>query len=448
MRKLVLNYLLIVTFCCISPSCNKWLTIQPKEMLTETEMFKSLLGYENALAGIYSLMQEQYECRGYLMTGFIEHLACQWDVKKGSEGEFANLHEYGNFDPLITTLFKDQYKILVNVNLLLNNTIENEILSNEGYRKYRGQALAIRAFLHFDLIRLFGPVPSTANGNTKYISYVTKMTVAPHSYDTYSAFMEKLMNDLSEAEALLTPQTVADEMAIGAAYFSYGSVLALKSRIHLWLGEKKEALYYADSVKNLSKFSKNVYFLSKRDGGEVDLLSKSEHILHFTYTVTSTEVLEHENTLDYLNDDLFAGSVSDTRLLQWVLNPTTPEGQLPNYVLFKYNIFSENAKGMTPLIRLSEMYFNLMECESDLDKVNSYYQEFCEAREIVYTPIQNEGEKLTILLNEYRKEFVGEGQLFYAYKRWNVRYMPRCSRVCGDETYILPLPLAEKNITY
>lgn len=44
------------------------------------------------------------------------------------------------------------------------------------------------------------------------------------------------------------------------------------------------------------------------------------------------------------------------------------------------------------------------------------------------------------LTKEWRKEFVGDGQLFYYYKRIGSTSIPYTSVTCDDNVYVLPLP--------
>ncbi|MNY63490.1 SusD family protein [compost metagenome] len=56
----------------------------------------------------------------------------------------------------------------------------------------------------------------------------------------------------------------------------------------------------------------------------------------------------------------------------------------------------------------------------------------------------------TELLKEYQKEFFGEGQLWYYYKRLNSTTIPNPLSASGNVTmnatkYVVPLPLSELN---
>jgi hypothetical protein len=44
------------------------------------------------------------------------------------------------------------------------------------------------------------------------------------------------------------------------------------------------------------------------------------------------------------------------------------------------------------------------------------------------------------IYKEYRKEFLGEGQLFFYYKRLNLPVIDGAGVVANDNVYVLPLP--------
>ena len=70
-----------------------------------------------------------------------------------------------------------------------------------------------------------------------------------------------------------------------------------------------------------------------------------------------------------------------------------------------------------PLIRLSEMYYILAECEPDLARSAQYLSQVRSARGIDEVEFLNAEEKKNQIMKEYRKEFYAEGQLWYFYKR-------------------------------
>ncbi len=98
-----------------------------------------------------------------------------------------------------------------------------------------------------------------------------------------------------------------------------------------------------------------------------------------------------------------------------------------------------------PGIRLSECYLIAMEHASDLTTLNTLYIEYMRARDVNTTgfsdisDFQNEN----TILSEYRLEFIGEGQMFFQYKRLKVKNITGFSGDMNDDRYILPIPKSE-----
>ena len=72
-----------------------------------------------------------------------------------------------------------------------------------------------------------------------------------------------------------------------------------------------------------------------------------------------------------------------------------------------------------PLIRLAEMYLILIE-NSPMSEAVQYFDTFRQARGMSQSMTLSENDRLERVEYEYRKEFYGEGQMFYYYKRNNV----------------------------
>lgn len=102
---------------------------------------------------------------------------------------------------------------------------------------------------------------------------------------------------------------------------------------------------------------------------------------------------------------------------------------------------------LIPMIRVTEMYYIIAETTTDdIEALNS-----------INLVLENRGlDKLTskdeipaTILSEYQKEFWGEGQLFFYYKRINASSIP--SAMTGgdvemnDVKYSMPLPESETN---
>lgn len=102
---------------------------------------------------------------------------------------------------------------------------------------------------------------------------------------------------------------------------------------------------------------------------------------------------------------------------------------------------TNNCKDNFPIMRLPEIYFIIMEC-GPLDEANTLYEEYCAARNIEYIPLTEMDRKERIMLESIR-EYVGEGQNFFTYKRNNMRRMLGTTVDCLEDQYIVTIPEAE-----
>src|SRR5690606_24722049 len=98
-----------------------------------------------------------------------------------------------------------------------------------------------------------------------------------------------------------------------------------------------------------------------------------------------------------------------------------------------------------PVIRLSEMYYIAAEAETDPQLALGYLNTVRTARVLPALDDLTSGDFKNELLKAYRKEFFGEGQLWFYYKRLNVAQIPNSpeATTMTEEKYVFPLPVAE-----
>ena len=106
-----------------------------------------------------------------------------------------------------------------------------------------------------------------------------------------------------------------------------------------------------------------------------------------------------------------------------------------------------------PLIKMSEMYYMAAEClnaRGQRKKAIELLNEVRKSRGIAESnnlPLTLDQEKVTKEIEkEWRKEFLGEGQLFYFYKRLGYTQIPNTTVPGSDKVYVLPLPEDEINL--
>ena len=103
---------------------------------------------------------------------------------------------------------------------------------------------------------------------------------------------------------------------------------------------------------------------------------------------------------------------------------------------------------MIPVIRMSEMYLIAAECYADEENSELAYARLNAVRNARMTSSVSSNIKSNIE-NEYVREFAGEGQLFWYYKRNNMPSVPalydrsRPNITVSTANYVFELPQSE-----
>ena len=457
----------MLLLCCIT-ACNDWLEVAPQAEKEEAEMFEKEVGFRNVLIGAYIRMKSNNLYGEDLTYGSIEMLAQHW-TNTDDLGKYLKAYNYEQsvVETKINSFYGNLYKVIADVNGLLNNIdARKEMFEGNNFEIIKGEALAIRAFCHFDVLRLFGPIPTNLPEGT-ILPYVTTVSIVPNRLVSYNDFTTKLLADLDEAERCLewndpiltasikelsTLEVAQDDnfLCDRQMRMNYYAVCALKARVQLWLGNKNEALKYAQKVIDAKDPNGNVMFRlgSATDCANGDLIFSSEHIFNLNVYNLSDFKISAANTF-YTNSTalkyFWASETTDIRRGKMWKEVYDNYWRTYYYYMTKYTQATNMpvwAKNSIPLFRLAEMYLIAMECGS-IQNANDLYKEVCIARDITPVTFGSTEELSETLILEYNREFYGEGQAFYAYKRLGRSKIFGTSTVGSALIYVLPLPKAE-----
>lgn len=469
--------IVILVFSCLSVmSCGKWLDISPKIEMSTDEAFSTEEGIKDALSGVYVMLKDQSLYGQNLSYGYIENMASLWEVATATTDESFNTHRYNMVTPQIDNMYGKLYNAIVNVNNILQNIETNrDVLKSKNlYEIVKGEGLALRAFLHFDLIRLFGPVPDRTDLGGAKLPYVTTVSSdinLPLPLEQYKA---QLFKDLSEAqvylkndpillysaEALRSPTEFAKLKDLNEFFanrtirMNYYASKALEARVALWFGEKELAYQSAMVVVNAVNTDGSKKFDIKKSSaaiiGKTDNLLVTEQLfglfdynLPTKYTQSFTSgMLFNGKTPDKIVKTMFGSTGTDIReLYLWEKRDFT--AGVTKFITTKYNATSLSRQ--IPLIRLSEVYFIAIECAPTRAEVQPLWDSYRASRYILPKALPTSEALLrTELLAETRKEFYAEGQLFYMYKRYNAHKNDILfASTLLTVNYILPLPKTE-----
>ncbi len=459
-------YIIIVAFASMVslPSCSEWLDVTPNTDLPAKELFTTENGFNSALAGLYILMTEEDTYGKNLSFGLMEQLAQMYDKLPDGTTDRNSVYIYDretsgayNTKGVLANTWRAQYNIIANANNLLkwwNLNGEVVLLDSTTRNMIRGEALALRAFLHFDLLRGWGPMDYAGNAKAGDVKCMPYRTVADHSKQPLlpaSEVVERIINDLKTARECLSHEKDLD---LGADLnkrnmrMNYHAINAMLARVYNYAGEKDSAAMYASMVidecgLSLESGNDNDPILSKEVIFGINMYELEDNLSEYF------AVGEKMNTKYYLNiptlNQIFetVGSESEDMRAKGTAFYRNNEQQCA--ISLKY---IENKSGIIPLIRLPEMYYIACEASENADEAAIYVNSVRNKRGISKAKdVSCDTEELCMaaLNKEYRKEFYGEGQYFWFLKTHGVTgVLSHCPDVTlHEENFIFPLPDAE-----
>lgn len=200
MKKLIKLYtgILLLLGC----SCNSWLDVDLVNQVEEERLFSTEQGFKEALAGVYSKMSKSAMYGQNLTFGIMDVFAQQYDYSSMGNS-YKVFRDYNYEDETVKSAFvafwSNQYKAIASVNNILRWADQNGGVMRESTRKQViGEAYALRAFLHFDIYRMFAPDVKT-NGQAAVVPYNRTFGVELPSVYTGKQFLALVHEDLQSA---------------------------------------------------------------------------------------------------------------------------------------------------------------------------------------------------------------------------------------------------------
>ena len=450
-------------------SCEGFLDITPDGQVKRDEMLATNEGVEDALYGVYAKLrnttlygQEMYFSSLEIMS---QTLYCYGNTGVTALGQY----DYNNttVKNVFAMIWNDMYNNISNVNSVLNAPLVDGANAYPA-NIYKGEALALRAMMHFDLMRLFAE-QITVNPNAKGIPYATEFSLKTPDFETLAENYNHVLADLQEAERLLADEgeyeNTTSFMADRQIHLNLHAVRALMARVFLTKGDKEKALEYAEKV--IAQSGRQLKTKTEVINDVAGVLSKKECLFGVYFSGFYTQVsAKLQQTISYSSLDLrgdfmemYENGVSGLDFRTTAYFTSVDMGGTAKYRLSKFtDIYDlQNNASARPadliqginMIRLPEMYYIAAECllDKDYPKALDYFNEVVTNRGL--DALSGEGEEtLTqeVINTERYKEMIGEGQTFFNMKRQNlsipsydnsVTYRPE------DGIYVVPVPDSE-----
>ena len=212
-----LSYMaMAVTMVVALTGCNDWLEVPVEGKSTSKELFEKGDGYRSVLHGVYMNMAEDVLYGKNLQCGLVDFFSNQYNVNVRNEDLSSRaLIAAGNRDykntqltPEINNLWMSAYKCIGAANGLIQSVSgedPNKFAKGEMEKNMiEGEAKALRAFIHLDLLRLFAPAPKDDDGNA-YIPYVNTFPNILATHMKTREVLDAIIKDVEEARELVKP---------------------------------------------------------------------------------------------------------------------------------------------------------------------------------------------------------------------------------------------------
>ena len=493
-------------FLTSATSCSDWLDVKMEDSIMENMLFSNNEGYQTALNGLYMNMITLYV--DDLSAGILDVMAQYYNVTENHDHIYKVYAGYklddDSFESFLNSAWSKAYSLIANTNVLLEHCDgADATVTPEYYPIVKGEALAIRAMLHFDLLRLFGPVYNETTASQKCIPYQLSSSKDIQPLLPASEVLENVIADLEEAAKLLAESdpiitegvrnSVQNDNGLAnnnlnyrQIRLNYYAVQALLARAYAWGGNTTKAYEIAKNniidkitTEELTVFPWTTEAQFRAEGKPDKLFSSEVFFAIYTNERSKTYTNLFTSSLRPLNARLtFPGSnfadskiatfyddENDWRRELWeIAEPSEQEMKeaaennteaMPSLFLTKYQDVSYDAnltgteiyRYMIPLIRLSEVYLIAAEGAPTRTEALEYINTLRSHR-----ACRNlEGDNFDLqkaITSEFAREVIGEGQLFYYYKRRAMEQMISGTATDGEfgmvmSNYVMPLPTSE-----
>lgn len=449
--------ILYISFSLLFFSCGEeFLDLQPNEALPIADAIQSLNDLESAVVGMYDGLQNSNHYGRYFVL--VPDVMAD-DVKQNASANRAKEYsEYAAYsDHFITqNMWARIYNTILRANIVINSTLEVGTTAQEARDNFVGEAYAIRALCHFDLVRLYGQhYGFTASNDHAGVPIVLEFDEAAEpERSTVAQVYERVLADLSSASSLVGSN-------FDSGRFNKLSVKALQARVNLYMGNWATAEGLASEVinDNAVVLTDNAAYVATWNAGT------SPDVV-FEVKVTTAD----NNGSDALGRMYIQAGYGDYLPSADVVD-LIPDGDVRGelyaddaanlggiYGTIRVNKFpSSTGEDNTPVIRLSEMYLLRAEARFMQGKEADAQADVTAIRQRALTSAEAVTATGAALMDEIelekRIELAYEGHRLWDLMRWKkgvtrtdcTAPSNACNVAYPNDNFILPIPQNERD---
>ena len=236
-------YIILITFMLTTFGCQGVLDIEPAQSLSTDEALSDFASLQTALYGAYDGLQ----ATAYYGRDFVVNPEVGGDnvyISINNSNRFLVTYQYLQNGASTQTGFWEQgYAIILMVNNIINKIGSVEDGSAADRNQVLGEALFLRAMVHFDLSRVFCAPYLEGSGANTGIPIMLEAAIGEPARNTLAEVYTQINTDLTQAKSLMNQD-------LGTFRAGDNAVNALLARVALYQGNNSEAVARATDVIN------------------------------------------------------------------------------------------------------------------------------------------------------------------------------------------------------
>lgn len=411
----------ICVFGFLAASCDSFNDVGlPKSQLASDAVFEDVTTANAAMANVYARLRDNGLLTGNPsgMTITLGHYADEFTFY----GSPANASAPFDGNNLIATnntvrnLWNDSYNQIYAANSIVEGVGRSASLPEADRERLQGEALLVRAMIHFCVANLYGDIPYIKSTDYEINRSVSRMPVA-EIYDVAIADIEEAIDLLPEEYS--SPERVIPNKKVAQA---------LLSRVLLYAGKWAEAENSASAILNDSGT-----FTWEPNLGLVFLKESTTTIWQFSPATPGRNTWEASNLifnsgpppLRSLSASLIeVFEPGDLRHQLWTRSVTNGTSTWFHAYKYKQNAATPESTEYSIVFRLSEQYLIRAEARARQGELTTALEDLNFIRNAagladIIVPTQSE--VLSAILRERRVEFFAEsGHRFFDLKRYGL----------------------------
>ena len=217
MKKVVMKKIttiLSISACLLAfTSCEDWLDMPSESKADSTTIFESLDRAEMAVVGAYNSLNNQ-ELGYQLLEGTDESAS----TENNSKYNVSN-YDYTNTSSMLNSTYTSMYKAIEYANVCIKNLPDMSVDESEQVKLngLLGEALAIRAYAYWNIVRFYGDVPYTDVPTSELTTYSSSRVSRDTIYDHCVTDLQRAVELLPwyDEGYLSTPERISKNAAYG-----------------------------------------------------------------------------------------------------------------------------------------------------------------------------------------------------------------------------------------